>query len=123
MAIVRRTRAEIDRAKFDWRTADATTEAAIAAQIAADPDTAPVFSAAELARAARVVPAPAPDDVKAIRQRLGLSQSQFAKRYGFGVDVIRQYEQGRRRPTGAIRAYLRVIARDPDAVTRALARD
>jgi putative transcriptional regulator len=85
-------------------------------------DTAPVFTAAELARARRVVPLPSPRNVKALRQRLGLSQKQFADRYGFSVETIRNYEQGHRQPAGPARVLLEIIATEPDAVTRALAR-
>ena len=73
MTIVRRTRADVDLSKVDWATLQNTDDAEIEAQIAADPDTAPIFTADELARARRVVPPPLPDDVKAIRQRLGLT--------------------------------------------------
>ena len=122
MTIVRRTRAEIDLSKIDWAALDATSDADIDAQIAADADTAPIFSPEEIARAKRVLPSPAPDDVKAIRQRLGLSQEQFATRFGFSVETIRNYEQGHRHPSGPARVLLRVIATEPDAVTRALVR-
>lgn len=122
MSIVRRTRAEVDLSKVDWAALAATTDAEIAAQIAADADTAPIFTADELARARRVIPAPAPDDVKGIRQRLGLSQQQFAARFGFSVETIRNYEQGHRTPAGPARVLLRVIASEPDAVIRALVR-
>ncbi len=59
-------------------------------------------------------------DVKAIRARSGLSQAKFASRYGFSPDSIRNWEQGRRQPDVAARAYLIVIASEPDAVHRAL---
>jgi putative transcriptional regulator len=60
-------------------------------------------------------------DVKAIRQKLGLSQAVFARRYGFSAARVRDWEQGRSRPDGAVRAYLLVIQREPEAVERALA--
>jgi putative transcriptional regulator len=60
-------------------------------------------------------------DVAAIRRRLGLSQAEFASRFGFKLDAVQNWEQGRRRPDGAARAFLRVIEREPDAVQRALA--
>lgn len=122
MPIVKRTRADLDLAKIDWRRAEATSDAEIKRQIAADADTAPLFSAAELRRARRVVPVPAGDNVRALRRRLGLSQQQFAARYGFSVETIRNYEQGHRRPAGPARVLLKVIATEPDAVTRALSR-
>jgi putative transcriptional regulator len=63
---------------------------------------------------------PAALDVKAIRRRLGLTQAEFAARFGFNVSRVRDWEQGRSHPDGAIRAYLVVIEREPDAVQRAL---
>lgn len=60
--------------------------------------------------------------MRALRTRLGLSQEAFAARYGFSVDAIRQYECHRRTLTGPARTLLRVIAREPDALIRALAR-
>ncbi len=59
-------------------------------------------------------------DVKAIRARSGMSQVKFAARYGFSPDSIRNWEQARRQPDVAVRAYLMVIASDPEAVDRAL---
>jgi putative transcriptional regulator len=59
-------------------------------------------------------------DVATIRRRLGLSQSEFAQRFGFKLDAVQNWEQGRRRPDGAARAFLRVIDREPEAVLRAL---
>jgi putative transcriptional regulator len=60
-------------------------------------------------------------DVKAIRQKLGMSQAEFARSFGFTLDAVQNWEQGRRRPEGAARAFLKVIEREPDAVRRALA--
>lgn len=59
-------------------------------------------------------------DVKAIRAKLGLTQAEFAGRFGFSVNTLRHWEHGTRRPEGASRAYLLVIARAPHAVQRAL---
>ena len=64
---------------------------------------------------------PAEVDVKAIRRKLGMSQAEFARSFGFGLDAVQNWEQGRRRPEGAARAFLKVIDREPDAVRRALA--
>jgi len=60
-------------------------------------------------------------NVLAIRTRLGLSQGEFATRFGFKLDALQNWEQGRRRPDAAARAFLRVIDREPEAVLRALA--
>jgi putative transcriptional regulator len=58
-------------------------------------------------------------DVRAIRKKLGMSQRQFAAAFGFGVDAVQNWEQGRRRPEGAARAFLKVIDASP---TRCAAR-
>ncbi len=63
---------------------------------------------------------PARVDVKAIRAALGMTQQEFAGRFGFSVNTLRHWEQGKRQPEGATRAYLLVIERDPDAVQNAL---
>ncbi len=121
MPTVRHSRSELDLAKVDWRRVDATSDADIARQAAEDRDTAPVFTAAELLAAGRRITADEVEDVRALRNRLGLSQEAFAARFGFSVDAIRQYESRRRVPAGPVRTLLRVIAHEPDAVTRALA--
>jgi putative transcriptional regulator len=115
------SRSELDLAKVDWHRVDATSDKDIASQAAKDDDTAPVFTAAEILAAGRRITADEIEDVRALRTRLGLSQEAFAARYGFSVDAIRQYESRRRVPTGPVRTLLRVIAIEPDAVTRALA--
>jgi putative transcriptional regulator len=67
-----------------------------------------------------VVHIPAEIDVKAIRGRLGMTQQEFAVRFGFSVNTVRHWEQGRRVPEGPTRAYLMVIDREPEAVQKAL---
>jgi putative transcriptional regulator len=108
-------------AKVDWRRVDATTDEEIARQAAEDGDTAPLFSADEILAAGRRITVDDVEDVRSLRTRLGLSQEVFAARFGFSVDAVRQYESRRRVPSGPVRTLLRVIAREPDAVTRALA--
>lgn len=61
-------------------------------------------------------------DVKAVRTKMGLSQSKFAAQFGFGIDAIRNWEQGRRQPDVSARAFLIVIDREPAAVQRALSK-
>jgi DNA-binding transcriptional regulator YiaG/uncharacterized DUF497 family protein len=89
-------------------------------QAAADPD-APPTTDEELARAEVVAALLRPEEVRAIRRKLGLTQAAFARRFGFSVEAIRNYEQGLRQPPAPIRAYLRVIAAETEAVDRALA--
>jgi putative transcriptional regulator len=59
-------------------------------------------------------------DVKAIRIKLKMTQGEFAGRFGFSVNTLRHWEQGRRVPEGPTRAYLLVIDRNPNAVRKAL---
>ena len=65
---------------------------------------------------------PARVDVKKIRTRLGLSQESFAQTYGFALSAVRDWEQGRRQPERSARVLLKVVEKEPDAVTRALAK-
>jgi len=62
----------------------------------------------------------APADIKAIRDRLGKSQSEFALLIGVSVSTIRNWEQGRRTPERPARALLQVAAENPEAVAEAL---
>jgi putative transcriptional regulator len=62
----------------------------------------------------------APVDVRAIRQRLVKSQSEFARMIGVSVATLQNWEQGRRRPDGPARALLKVAAENPEAVSAAL---
>jgi putative transcriptional regulator len=59
-------------------------------------------------------------DVKAIRRKLGMTQQTFAARFGFSINTLRHWEQGKREPEGPARAYLLVIDRAPDTVQKAL---
>jgi putative transcriptional regulator len=59
-------------------------------------------------------------DVRAIRGKLRLSQEDFAGAFGFTINQIKDWEQGRARPIGGVRAYLMIIDRDPKAVIRIL---
>lgn len=61
-----------------------------------------------------------PADVKKIRERLGMSQTEFALMIGVSVATLRNWEQGRRVPEGPARALLKVVAKRPDAVVDAL---
>src|SRR6266404_4533423 len=59
-------------------------------------------------------------DVRAVRRKLGLSQSEFAAKFGFQPATLRNWEQGRTQPDGPARVLLAVIARHPEAVEDAL---
>ena len=67
-----------------------------------------------------VVHVPKTIDVKSIRAGLGMTQQEFAGRFGFSVNTLRHWEQGVRQPEGPTRAYLMVIKRAPKAVQKAL---
>jgi putative transcriptional regulator len=57
---------------------------------------------------------------KIIRRALALTQEEFAVRYHIPLGTLRDWEQGRAEPDQATRAYLRVIAREPERVKRVL---
>ena len=65
---------------------------------------------------------PARVNVKKIRTGLGLSQQSFAQTYGFALSAVRDWEQGRRQPERSARILLKVVEKEPEAVTRALAK-
>lgn len=89
------------------------TDADIAAAAQADPDARPMTEG-EI-QASRRVPR-----VKTMRRALGLTQEEFAARYHVPLGTLRDWEQGRTEPDQPTRAYLTVIARDPEGVRRAL---
>jgi putative transcriptional regulator len=64
--------------------------------------------------------APAVVDVAAIRKHIGLSQREFAERYGFRVRAIQEWEQHRRQPERAARILLKIIEKRPEAVEEVL---
>jgi putative transcriptional regulator len=60
--------------------------------------------------------------VRAIRERTGLSQSEFAILIGVSVKTLQNWEQERRRPTGPAAALLRIIGSEPRLALRAMHR-
>ena len=79
----------------------------------ADPDARPM-TAEQLAKARRI------PRIKTLRRALGLTQEEFAARYKIPLGTLRDWEQGRSEPDQPTRAYLAVIAHDPEGVRRAL---
>ena len=77
-------------------------------------------AAARGERGGLVLHVPEVVDVKAIRDRMKLSQDAFALRYGFSPEAVRDWEQHRRRPEASARVLLTVIDKAPKAVERAL---
>jgi putative transcriptional regulator len=61
-----------------------------------------------------------PPDVKAVRERIGLSQSEFARLMRVSVKTLQNWEQRRRHPTGPAAALLKIVATAPEAVMKAL---
>jgi putative transcriptional regulator len=100
-------------AKHDWSRLDAMTEAEKHAAALSDPDNRPLTEE-DMKRMKRTPRA------KIIRRALGLSQEDFAARYHIPIGTLRDWEQGRAEPDQAARAYLTVIARDPETVRKAL---
>jgi len=99
--------------RHDWRRFDALTEADVHAAALKDPDAQPLTEE-RLARMKRVARA------RTLRRALGLTQEEFAARYHIPIGTLRDWEQGRSEPDQPTRAYLNVIAHDPDGVRRAL---
>lgn len=89
----------------DLARVDATTEAEIAAQEREDEDEA-VQDAARYARR--------------VRRRIGLSQLELARCINVSPETIRNWEQGKRCPTGAARALLRILDKAPETALRVL---
>jgi len=63
---------------------------------------------------------PAEVDVKGIRKRLKMTQARFSDTFGFSLDAVKHWEGGRRTPESSARAFLTVIAKNPNAVIAAL---
>lgn len=63
---------------------------------------------------------PADVDVKSIRKKLKMTQARFSNTFGFSLDAVKHWEGGRRTPESSARAFLTVIARNPEAVIAAL---
>lgn len=98
----------------EWARFDAMTEEQRHAAALADPDAQPL-TPADFARMKRT------PQVKIIRRALKLSQEDFAAHFQIPIGTLRDWEQGRKEPDAAAKAYLRVIAREPDVVRKALA--
>ncbi len=97
----------------DWTRFDAMTDAEHHAAAIKDPDTQPLRP--EDMKQMKRVPR-----VAIIRRALGLKQEEFAARFHIPLGTLRDWEQSRKEPDAAARAYLTVIARNPAAVNEAL---
>ena len=103
--------AEAALTRLDWSDIDALDAAALERELAAHPGCAPGGRG----------PAQIAAWVRGVRRRLGLSQQAFARRFFIPLPALRDWEAARRMPEAASLAYLRVIARAPQAVAQALA--
>jgi putative transcriptional regulator len=99
--------------RHDWSRFDAMSEAERHDAALRDPDAQPL-SPERMARMRRT------PQVRIIRRALGLSQEEFATRFHIPLGTLRDWEQGRKDPDAAARAYLVVIGRNPVAVADAL---
>src|SRR5215471_8746691 len=94
---------------------DAMTEAEMHAAALADLDNPPLTDE-ELQRLERV------PNLKAIREKLGLTQKEFAQTFQLSLSAVRDWEQGRFMPNRAARTLLKVITHNPETVKETLAR-
>ena len=101
------------RTKHDWSRVDAMTDEERHAAAMADPDARPMTEA----EWARMKPVPR---VSIIRRAFRLSQEEFAAQFHIPIGTLRDWEQGRKEPDAAAKAYLRVIASEPETVRKAL---
>jgi putative transcriptional regulator len=104
----------LKRGKTDWARVDAMTDEEIEAAVRSDPD-ARLSTPEELKRMRRIPFA------KHVRWKVGMSQSEFARRFQIPIGTLRDWEQWRSEPDQAALAYLKVIAADARFVERALA--
>jgi putative transcriptional regulator len=99
--------------RTDWAALRAMTDIEIDTAALSDPDNPPLTPE----RQARLKRVP---QVKVMRQAMGLTQEDFSARFRIPLGTLRDWEQGKTEPDQAARAYLTVIAHDPEAVRRAL---
>ena len=104
---------ELPRGETDWARVDAMTDEEVMAAALSDPDAQPLDPEA-LAKMRRVSP------VKVLRQRLGMTQTEFAEAFRLPVSTLRDWEQHRSIPDAPARALLRAIDRDPETMRRLL---
>jgi putative transcriptional regulator len=99
--------------KQDWTRFEAMTDEEHHAAALADPDAQP-WTEEDLRRAKPRTRA------FVIRRAFRLSQEEFAAKFHIPLGTLRDWEQGRKEPDAAARAYLKVIASDPEVVIKAL---
>lgn len=97
----------------DWERVRAMTDEEVLAAALADPDAQPL-SPEELAKMRRV------SRVKVLRQRLGMTQAEFAEAFHLPISTLRDWEQHRSTPDAPARALLQAIEREPETMRRLL---
>jgi len=102
-----------DKTIHDWTRFDAMTDAERHAAALSDPDN-PPLTEEDFNRMKRT------PQVKIIRRALRLSQEEFSGRFHIPLGTLRDWEQGRKEPDTAARAYLKVISSNPQVVMDAL---
>ena len=107
------------RGKTNWSKVKSMTEKQIISAAKSDPDARPL-TRTQLKKFKRVNP-PKEIDVQAIREKLHVSQKEFASYFGLSARTIQEWEQHRRTPTTVARNFLKVIDKAPKAVLKALA--
>ena len=116
MSRIAKPKAGVPRGKIDWSRVDAMTARQRHAAAMADPDAKPITEEDLATGRVRLVPR-----VRTLRRALRLSQADFAAHFHIPIGTLRDWEQGRKEPDAAAKAYLRVIAREPEIVRKALA--
>ena len=119
MPIVRRSSSEIDRDKLlrELVKARVRSEEEIEAEAIEDGG---ALTDEELARMILVPAAIKPEAIRALRDRLGMTQPKFAVRFGFPIEALQEYEDDRFIPFGTDRILLRLLEVDADAVLHML---
>ena len=111
--VVRYSRNKLPADKSDWARIDAMTDEEVMAAAKSDPDAQPL-TPEQLAKMRRV------SRVKVLRERLGMTQAEFAVAFHLPITTLRDWEQHRSTPDAPARALLLAIERDPKVMRRLL---
>ena len=104
----------LPRGRTDWTRLDAMSDKEVMAAARSDPDAQPL-TPEQLAKMRRV------SRVKVLRQRLGMTQAEFAEAFHLPITTLRDWEQRRSTPDAPARALLLAIERNPKVMRRLLA--
>jgi putative transcriptional regulator len=112
--VVRFSADRLPRDRTDWARVKAMSDDEVAAAALSDPDAQPL-GPAQLAKMRRI------SRVKAMRQRLAMTQEEFARAFHLPISTLRDWEQHRSKPDAPARALLLAIERNPALMRRLLA--